>query len=64
MTLRNWAPHPKSMSLLRLAGLVASMPSWFALIINQDELELNPPPAKGSTGNRLSKVSSRRSTSQ
>ena len=38
-----WAPHPKSMPLLRLAGLVASMPSWIALIINQDQLELSPP---------------------
>ena len=41
-----WAPHPKSMPLLRLAGLVASMPSWIALIINQDELELTPPAAQ------------------
>jgi uncharacterized damage-inducible protein DinB len=39
----DWKPHPKSMPLLRLAGLVASMPSWIALIINQDELELSPP---------------------
>ena len=39
----DWAPHPKSMPLLRLAGLVASMPSWLALIINQDDLELSPP---------------------
>ena len=39
----DWTPHPKSMPLLRLAGLVASMPSWIALIINQDELELSPP---------------------
>jgi uncharacterized damage-inducible protein DinB len=31
------------MPLLRLAGLAASMPSWIALIINQDELELSPP---------------------
>jgi uncharacterized damage-inducible protein DinB len=38
-----WAPHAKSMPLMRLAGLVASMPSWIALIINQDELELSPP---------------------
>ena len=43
----DWAPHPKSMPLLRLAGLVASMPSWFALIINQDELELSPPSGQG-----------------
>src|SRR4029453_4963394 len=43
----DWKPHPKSMPLLRLAGLVASMPSWFALIINKDELELSPPPGQG-----------------
>ena len=43
----DWAPHPKSMPLLRLAGLVASMPSWFALIINQNELELSPPAGQG-----------------
>ena len=43
----DWAPHPKSMPLLRLAGLVASMPSWFALIVNQDELELSPPAGQG-----------------
>ena len=42
----NWAPHPKSMPLMRLAGLVASMPSWIALIINRDELDLNPPGGK------------------
>jgi uncharacterized damage-inducible protein DinB len=42
-----WTPHSKSMPLLRLAGLVASMPSWFALIINQDELELSPPAGQG-----------------
>jgi len=43
----DWRPHSKSMPLLRLAGLVASMPSWIALIINQDELELNPPTGQG-----------------
>lgn len=42
----DWTPHPKSMPLLRLAGLVASMPSWIALIIKQDELELSPPPGQ------------------
>jgi uncharacterized damage-inducible protein DinB len=42
-----WTPHTKSMPLLRLAGLVAGMPSWFALIINQDELDLSPPPGQG-----------------
>ena len=43
----DWVPHTKSMPLLRLAGLVASMPSWIALIINQDELELSPPAGQG-----------------
>src|SRR5436189_1418073 len=43
----DWKPHAKSMPLLRLAGLVASMPSWVSLIINKDELELNPPPGTG-----------------
>src|SRR4051812_34758045 len=39
----DWKPHPKSMPLGRLAGLVASMPSWFGLILLQDELDLTPP---------------------
>jgi uncharacterized damage-inducible protein DinB len=39
----DWKPHAKSMPLLRLAGLIASMPSWVSLIINKDELDLNPP---------------------
>ena len=42
-----WAPHPKSMPLGRLAGLVATMPSWITLILNQDELDLTPPPGSG-----------------
>jgi uncharacterized damage-inducible protein DinB len=43
----DWKPHPKSMSLLQLGGLVASMPSWIALIIGKDELDINPPAGKG-----------------
>jgi uncharacterized damage-inducible protein DinB len=42
-----WKPHPKSMPLGRLAGLVASMPSWVTLILEQDELDLTPPPGRG-----------------
>lgn len=42
-----WKPHAKSMPFLRLAGLVASMPSWFALIVNKDELDLKPPAGGG-----------------
>src|SRR5262245_64148663 len=43
----DWTPHPKSMPLGRLAGLVASMPSWVNLIIEQDELNLTPPAGGG-----------------
>ena len=43
----DWKPHPKSMPLGRLAGLVASMPSWVSLIIDQDELNLTPPAGGG-----------------
>jgi uncharacterized damage-inducible protein DinB len=39
----DWKPHARSMPLGRLAGLVASMPSWVTLIIAQDELDLTPP---------------------
>ena len=39
----SWKPHEKSMPLGRLANLVASMPSWIGMIVNQDQLDLNPP---------------------
>jgi uncharacterized damage-inducible protein DinB len=38
----DWKPHEKSMPLGRLAGLVATMPSWVGLIIRQDELDVMP----------------------
>ena len=43
----DWKPHAKSMPLGRLAGLVASMASWISLIVDQDELDLNPPGGQG-----------------
>jgi uncharacterized damage-inducible protein DinB len=39
----DWKPHEKSMALGRLAALVATMPSWIAMVVNQDELEMRPP---------------------
>jgi uncharacterized damage-inducible protein DinB len=39
----DWKPHEKSMPLGYLAGLVATIPSWAALIITQDELDLGAP---------------------
>ncbi|HEY7370082.1 MAG TPA: DinB family protein [Thermoanaerobaculia bacterium] len=37
-----WKPHQKSMPLGYLAYLVASMPSWIQMAIEQDELDLAP----------------------
>jgi uncharacterized damage-inducible protein DinB len=39
----DWKPHEKSMPLGYLATLVASMPGWIAMAIEQDELDLAPP---------------------
>lgn len=38
-----WKPHEKSMPLGPLAGLVATMPSWVTMIIQTEDLDLNPP---------------------
>jgi uncharacterized damage-inducible protein DinB len=43
----DWKPHEKSMPLGYLATLVATMPSWIAMMIKQDELDLNPPGGGG-----------------
>jgi hypothetical protein len=39
----DWKPHEKSMPLGYLATLLARMPSWFTMMVRQDELDLNPP---------------------
>jgi uncharacterized damage-inducible protein DinB len=39
----DWKPHDKSMALGRLAGMIATMPSWIVLIVKQDDLDLTPP---------------------
>ena len=36
----DWKPHAKSMSLGRLAGLVATMPGWLSMMIARDELDV------------------------
>jgi uncharacterized damage-inducible protein DinB len=41
----DWKPHSKSMALGYLASLVATMPAWIALMINQDEFDLKSPAA-------------------
>lgn len=41
----DWKPHPKSMPLGYLASLVATMPAWVCMMVNQDELDLKAPGA-------------------
>jgi uncharacterized damage-inducible protein DinB len=43
----DWKPHDKSMPLGALAGLVATMPSWLAMIVHTEDLDLNPPGGSG-----------------
>ncbi|RQP18838.1 DinB family protein [Parapedobacter defluvii] len=37
----DWAPHPKSMTLKRLATHLAEIPAWFTLAVDQDVLDFN-----------------------
>jgi uncharacterized damage-inducible protein DinB len=39
----DWKPHPRSMPLGSLATIVANMPGWLDMIVNMDELDINPP---------------------
>jgi uncharacterized damage-inducible protein DinB len=38
----DWKPHEKSMSLGRLSGHIAELPSWGATMMETDLFELNP----------------------
>src|SRR4029077_2213782 len=38
-----WKPHPKSMTLGRLATLVAELPAWVVNTLTKDELDIMPP---------------------
>ena len=38
----DWKPHEKSMPFGYLSTLVATMPSWISMMIDQDELDLAP----------------------
>ena len=40
----DWKPHPRSMPLGYLSSLVAMMPSWLTMEVEQDEFDLKPPP--------------------
>lgn len=36
----DWKPHEKSMPLGYLASLVATMPAWIAMMVNEDQLDM------------------------
>ena len=39
----DWKPHEKSMPLGYLATIVATIPAWCDMVMNMDELDINPP---------------------
>jgi uncharacterized damage-inducible protein DinB len=39
----DWKPHEKSMTLGNLATIVATVPAWLDMVVNLDELDVNPP---------------------
>ena len=43
----NWKPHDKSMIFGYLADMIATMPSWIAMEIDRDELDIAPPKGEG-----------------
>ena len=43
----DWKPHEKSMHFGYLSELVATMPSWITMAVNQDSLDLNPTGGQG-----------------
>jgi uncharacterized damage-inducible protein DinB len=43
----DFKPHEKSMPFGRLASMIAMMPSWVAMQVEKDELDLMPPGGSG-----------------
>ncbi len=43
----DYAPHPKSMPMGRLAMVTADMPNWAAMTIRQEGLDIAPDPERG-----------------
>jgi uncharacterized damage-inducible protein DinB len=39
----DWKPHEKSMAFGYLATLVATMPSWFEMMVARESLDVHPP---------------------
>jgi uncharacterized damage-inducible protein DinB len=43
---RSWKPHDKSMEFGWLTDMVATIPTWFVMIVKQDELDVAPKDGK------------------
>jgi uncharacterized damage-inducible protein DinB len=39
----DWKPHERSMPLGQLATIVATIPGWIEMVMNLDEVDINPP---------------------
>jgi len=48
----DWKPHPKSMPLGQLAQMIATMPSWIAMMVKQDEIDIKPTNGNGNGASR------------
>ena len=51
----DFRPHPKSMTLARLAGHVVEIPQWAAMTISQNEIDVNPSGGAPQAGYVMSK---------
>ena len=49
-----WKPHPKSMTLGRLASHVAEIPGWGMMTVERDSVDIAPPGTPPQTGANLS----------
>lgn len=38
----DWKPHERSMTLGNLATIVATIPAWLEMVVNMDEMDINP----------------------
>ncbi|MEN8144433.1 MAG: DinB family protein [Gemmatimonadota bacterium] len=39
----DWQPHEKSTNLVGLATHITNLPSWVSMVLERDELDINPP---------------------
>ncbi|QHS60900.1 DinB family protein [Chitinophaga agri] len=52
----NWQPHPKSMSVIRLATHIGELPSWVGMVLNTKELDFATAPYDPKVINSVSEL--------